>query len=129
MTREDVIQALARINEAIASLNARLHPPPLDPNQRQELEAELTAAENSRDNLEQVLNNLPEAEVVPAFAAVAKKANALRISRVQAESDAAIKLSKTARKHAENLRVMALEPVNGPQVTGGIVKPKKKTAH
>lgn len=59
MTREQILAALAQVKGAIASLNTRLHPPPDDPAQRQELESELVAAEQSRDALEQALANLP----------------------------------------------------------------------
>jgi hypothetical protein len=59
MTRDEVQQALIELNQTIAQLELRLHPPPLNPGDRADLQAELVAAENARDALQQILNDLP----------------------------------------------------------------------
>jgi hypothetical protein len=120
MNRDDILAALSRINDAIASLNVRLHPPPADPNQRQELESELASAEQSREALEAALNNLPDPTAVPTFAA----AEASVAASAKSQNDAAIEMSKSVREHADNLTAAIVEPVNGPTATGGI---RKKT--
>jgi hypothetical protein len=130
MNREDVLQALARINEAIASLNARLHPPPADPNETAELETELASTEQSRATLEQILNNLPEPAPAAAFAAEAQ-VSVMRANQTMAHNAAAIGLSKAARLHANQLKDLletvqrGVEPVKRPHKRAGI---KKKTA-
>jgi hypothetical protein len=65
MTREEILEALTKMNNAIARLTARLNPPPLDANERQELQAELEAAEQARAALLETLNNLPETTPPP----------------------------------------------------------------
>jgi len=114
MNREQILNALAQVNDAIASLNVRLHPPPADPVQRQELESELAAAEQSREALEQALANLPPAqEPEPARALMAKEQN-----------EAAIEMSRKVRQHADDIAAKG-EPVSGATPSGGIRKPVK----
>jgi hypothetical protein len=123
MSREEIQQALTRINQAISQLNSQLHPPPDDPNERQQLEAELQAAEQARSALEQALNNLPEAAVAPlGVAEEVRRETRKRHSR--AESDAAIRFSRAARMRAESV-LAAVEPVTDPEIHGGVTKPKK----
>lgn len=124
MNREDILQALARLNDAIASLNVRLHPPPDDPGQQQELESELAQAEQSRESLEQALNNLPVSAPAPDFAAPAART---LTAHAAAQNVAAIRMSEAARNLAKGL-VELVEPVDGPQVKGGIKPPKTKGA-
>ena len=114
MSREQILAALAQVNDAIASLNIRLHPPPVDPVQRQELESELVAAEQSRDALEQALANLPPPAQDSALA-----------SSLKLQADAAIEMSKSVRQNADTIAGM-VEPVNGPTARGGIKKKAKK---
>jgi replication fork clamp-binding protein CrfC len=115
MNREQILNALAQVNDAIASLNVRLHPPPADPTQAQELESELVALEQSREALEQALANLPPAEQpVAALAMVVREQN-----------DAAIEMSRKVRQHADDIAAM-VEPVNGPNEAGGVKKRNKK---
>ena len=117
MTQEGIIKAIAGLNSAIASLNARLHPPPDDPGQQQELENELAEAEQSLDILEQALNNLPAPAPDPIFATGAKAVSA----HTAAENTAAINLSKAARKVAEDVGALAGE-------SGATDTPAAKTA-
>ena len=128
MTREDVLRALAQINEAIAALNVRLHPPPPSADDRAELEAELSAAEQSRDTLEQVLNNLPETAPAPIFATTGGGTADVQVALMQTQKKAAIAFSEAARKHASVLQTMLTEPVSDPAVTSGLRRPTKKTA-
>ena len=125
MTREEVLQALTRLNDAIASLNVRLHPPPMDSAERQELESELVAAENTRDTLEQALNNLPEPAPALTFAAGAEFP--MRANHFRMQNQAAIEMSKLARQYADDLATL-VEPVTGPVASGGIKPPKTKKA-
>jgi hypothetical protein len=114
MNREQILNALAQINDAIASLNVRLHPPPADPAQRQELESELAAAEQSREALEQALANLPPAqEPEPARAMMVKEQN-----------EAAIEMSRKVRQHADDIAAK-LEPASGPTANEGVRRPVK----
>ena len=123
MSREEIQQALTRINQAIAQLNSQLHPPPDDPNERQQLEAELQAAEQTRSALEQALNNLPEEAAAPLGVPLEVRRETLKLHS-RAESDAAIQFSRAARKRAESV-LAAVEPATDSQIHGGVTKPTK----
>ncbi len=105
MTREEVQNALTKINESIAQLQSRLHPPPFDPGDRNELAAELVAAESSRDALEETLSNLPEAAAEDLSISPALAQRTIDKHR-KAENVAVIKLSQAARKRSDALVTM-----------------------
>lgn len=125
MTREEVQQALTKINQAIAQLNAQLHPPPIDSGQRQTLEAELQSAEQARSALEQALNNIPEPTPAPVLGLTVTRITTFRAAQERAEITAAIRVSQAVRKRAANLLAI-LEPVNNPVIRGGVKKPGKR---
>ncbi len=117
MTREEVLQALNQINRAIAVLDARLHPPPLDPNERNELNAEMAAAQQSRTNLLNILNNLP-----PSPAALTAPAARTLDRHRRSEHREALGLAQNARKRADELAAL----MNPPAQDGPAKKKKKK---
>ena len=110
MTREDIQQSITKINQAIAQLDAQLHPPPLDSDKIDELEAELNQAMAARTNLEEALANLPVPTPDPTFGITAAKAIAIREKHSTAEATAAISVSKTARKRATSLLAVMPAP-------------------
>jgi len=110
MNREQILHALTQTNDAIASLNVRLHPPPADPAQRQELESELAAAKQSREALEQALANLPPAQMDAILAAGVKQQN-----------KAAVQMSRKVRELADHV-ASKVEP--SPRKAGAVKKPK-----
>jgi DNA repair exonuclease SbcCD ATPase subunit len=124
MTREEIQQALTKINQSIAQLNTLLHPPPADPSQRQELEAELQSTEQARAALEQALNNMPQPTPDPVLGLTAARIRTFRITHARAETTAAIRVSQVARKRADKL-IGILEPVNDRDIRGGVIKPSK----
>ena len=120
MTREDIQQAITKINQAIAHLDAQLHPPPLDSDKTDELEAELNEAMAARTNLEEALANLPVPTPDPTFGITAAKASAMREKHATADATAAISVSKTARKRATSLlAVMPPPPKAAAKRSGG----------
>jgi hypothetical protein len=125
MTREEVQQALMKINQAIAQLNSQLHPPPVDTAQRQELEAELQAAEQARSALEQALNNIPEPTPAPILGLTPARITAFRASHARAETVAAVRVSRAARKRSDNL-LGILQPITSPVIRGGAKNPGKR---
>jgi hypothetical protein len=125
MNREQILQVLARLNDAIASLNVRLHPPPAAAGEQQELESELAAAEQSRETLEQALNNLPAPTPEPSFATA--RASTALAAHATAQSQTAIEMSKAVRKQVDHLATL-VERVRGAQGTGGIETPATRRA-
>lgn len=118
MTREEVQHALTKINESIAQLQSRLHPPPLDPGDRNELAAELVAAESSRDALEDTLSTLPAAVPSGQLAMSPAMAQKTIDKNRKAETAAVIKLSQAARKRSDTLVTM-MTPASPVKATAG----------
>jgi hypothetical protein len=77
MTREQILAAIAELDRAIATLQAQLHPPPVDPAERQRLENELQIAQQAHAALLQALANLPPAAAA-SVDAMARSAKARR---------------------------------------------------
>lgn len=77
MTREQILAAISELDRAIAALQAQLHPPPVNPAERQRLENELQMAQQARAALLQALQNLPPA-AVSSVDALARSAKARR---------------------------------------------------
>ena len=122
MTREQIRNAINNLNDSIASLNARLHPPPDDTDLEQQLKAELASAEQSRDALEQLLSNLPETEPIGVMALASAGSRRTIDRHKKSDIQAAIKMSVAAR----TLATVLLEPVNGPDISVKPQKPKKR---
>jgi hypothetical protein len=118
MNREQILQAISRLNDAIASLNQRLHPPPTEFGVQEELETELQSAQQSLTAMEDLLNNLPQP--APAFAAAA--AESMHMAAITQQNDAAIEMSKKVRAQADMLKSL-IEPAQSLTTSGGVKKP------